>query len=258
VNAGSSEGFVGRLIQDGAHDGTFNMAADLYLTDWARRTGQLALRLYSWERPTLSLGYHQRISDELLEQCRHSAIPVVRRPTGGRAVLHDRELTYALALPTAHALLKDGRENLLRLIGEVFVAAAAKLELKAELVRSASQRPGDIQPLRRGSPLCFDSAARWEVRLQGCKWIGSAQRLLPGAFLQHGSIRLTDREKNEEFQPGENSLRIDPARLRFALAQSFEYALHVAWQEKGWTEFEVNQINSQLNMPECDLPKMAS
>ncbi len=180
-----------RLIQDGAHDGAFNMAADLFMAEQTVRTGEPVLRLYGWEKPTLSLGFHQKADAEIFERCREWGVPIVRRPTGGRAVLHDRELTYCFVAPLTHPLMQEGRGALLKAIGSAFVNAAAQSGLEAELVRITAPESG----FRKNNPsgndfLCFSSVSRWEVRLNDSKWIGSAQRILKDAFLQHGSIVL--------------------------------------------------------------------
>jgi lipoate-protein ligase A len=182
---------VFRLIQDSIYDGAFNMAADLFLAEQTVRTGAPILRLYGWKRPTLSLGFHQKADAEIIRRCRGWGVPVVRRPTGGRAVLHDRELTYCFVAPLTHPLMQAGRSALLKAIGSAFVDAAARSGLKAELVRISGSEAGSETFFRsKNDFLCFSSVSRWEVRLNGCKWIGSAQRILKDAFLQHGSIVL--------------------------------------------------------------------
>jgi len=249
VNAGSSDRPAGRLIQDGAHSGRFNMAADLYLAAEAERTGSLHLRLYTWDQPTLSLGYHQRLSPERLEACRRQGVPAVRRPTGGRAVLHDNELTYALALPMDHPLLAQGRDALLRKIGAVFVAAAQSLDLPAEMVRAGSREEDSAKPLIKGSPLCFDSLSRWEVRLDGRKWIGSAQRVLTRSFLQHGSILLGPGRLSLAALlslPGEDPatvpFNLDASALRRHLPEACRLHLACKWHEAAFTHQELEQI----------------
>jgi len=166
------------------------MAADHYLSEESRTKGIPALRLYTWEVPTLSLGFHQRFSDDVALRCEDQSVPIVRRPTGGRAVLHDRELTYCLTIPNDHQIFKGDRSEMLKSIGAVFVTAAREAGLNAQLVRAGGHGDSNSDVLRKGSPLCFDALSRWEVQLDGRKWIGSAQRFLPGVLLQHGSIIL--------------------------------------------------------------------
>jgi lipoyl(octanoyl) transferase len=252
----SSKEFSGRLIQDGPHRGAFNMAADVFLANQSRTTNQIILRLYSWEVPTLSLGYHQRISPEQINRCRTQGVPVVRRPTGGRAVLHDRELTYAVVIPIQHPLLQKGRESVLRSIGEAFAAAGVSIGLQAELVR-AGERSSRSEGIHCGNPLCFDSISRWEVRLNGQKWIGSAQRLMPEAFLQHGSI-LTGMSRVNLAElmgvPGratgfEEGI-IDEIALRQVIPATLSKFWSVSWQENGFNPVEIDQINRLIEEPD--------
>lgn len=196
VSEESSKNYSGRLIQDGTHSGAFNMAADLYFSQESERTSEPYLRLYAWDKPTLSLGFHQKISETIRKRCQEIGIPIVRRPTGGRAVLHHRELTYCLCLPLKHPLFQSARGELLRQIGTIFVSAANEIGIGAELVRVGSRDAGNKGVLRKASPLCFDSASRWEVQISGRKWIGSAQRFFPDVLLQHGSILLADSDVN--------------------------------------------------------------
>ncbi|MFH1733730.1 MAG: hypothetical protein ABIE92_03390 [bacterium] len=223
---------AGILIQDQARSGLFNMAADSYAASWAKRVDAPVLRLYTWNCATLSLGFHQKISDTIRDKCTAAKVPIVRRPTGGRAVLHDNELTYCLCLPTDHELFKAARDDLLRQIGEIFVLAASKCGLDADQVRVSGREMPVGEPLKKGSPLCFDSVSRWEVRLNGRKWIGSAQRFLPGVLLQHGSIIL-----------GRNS--IDLATL-FGLKRSAE-------ETTDWTDDQID-----IDLLRVEIPKSFS
>jgi lipoyl(octanoyl) transferase len=252
----SSKDYSGRLIQDEPHGGAFNMAADIFLANQARITNEIILRLYSWEVPTLSLGYHQRLSEEQINRCQAQGVPVVRRPTGGRAVLHDREVTYAVVIPLQHRLMQKGRESVLRSIGEAFVASGVSVGLKAELVR-AGEHPRNSEGIHCGNPLCFDSVSRWEVRLNGQKWIGSAQRLLPEAFLQHGSILTgTSRVDLADLMgvPGratgfEEGI-IDEIALRQAIPSTLSEFWKVSWQEEGFSGVEFEQISRLIDTGE--------
>ncbi len=247
----SSEAQFGGLIQDGSHGGTFNMAADVYLTELAQATGQVILRLYSWEQPTLSLGFHQLLSEQQMESCRRLGLPIVRRPTGGRAVLHDRELTYALAIPNNHDLLRFGRNRLLKAIGSIFVSAAAKIGQHADLLRVGNHSAPTTAFSPTVSPLCFESTSRWEVHLSGRKWIGSAQRFLPAAFLQHGSILLGSSSVDlcAIFGPAGaaqnlRELEVMDIDLRAAIAGAFSQHWQITWQEYCFSSEEHEKIKS--------------
>ena len=142
------------------------------------------LRLYGWRQATLSLGYAQSLSastDPCF--CADHGIAVVRRVTGGRAVLHRSEHTYALALPYAALAGAVGLRDCYRFVGTSLCAALGACGIPAE--RRAQAPPRGVD-----RAVCFASAQRDEIELAGRKLVGSAQRRGPRGFLQHGSILL--------------------------------------------------------------------
>jgi lipoate-protein ligase A len=204
-----------RLLPYAAADGPTNMATDEALLRAAADRGA-TLRFYGWSAPTLSLGYFQnesvRHGDPLL-----TALPFVRRPTGGETLVHDHELTYALIVPAA---AKPACEAWPRLMHEVIAAALATLTIEARLLESASQN------LYEG-PLCFHHASPGDVLIGAAKIVGSAQRRIRGALLQHGSILLA-RSRHAPTLPGILELtgkRLTPEDFRIAVIQSFEKTL---------------------------------
>jgi lipoate-protein ligase A len=144
------------------------------------------LRLYRWDRPTISLGRHQDPGTDRidLDRCRRLGVSVVRRPTGGRAVYHGPGLTYAVIAP----IPRDART-----VAETYrwVAAALLDGLRALglPVSELGRRKRAAGPLQAA---CYAAPSMGEVALAGGKWIGSAQRRLHRAFLQHGAIPLCD------------------------------------------------------------------
>lgn len=172
-----------RLILDPPHDGPTNMAIDEVLAlACARGWSPPSLRLYRWAVPTVSLGYNQFIQNEVdLTTCGQRGIPLVRRPTGGWALLHDQELTYSLALPTSagsRSVLQD-----YRWIGNCLLLALRKLGVVATMSRGARTRS-------QGGGVCFISPSRHELAVDGRKLVGSAQRRFNYAFLQQGSLLM--------------------------------------------------------------------
>jgi len=181
-----------RLILDGPRDGAANMAIDRALLDVME--GRLLegdaphpiLRLYAWDLPTVSTGRHQPLDEACdLEACREEGIPVVQRPTGGRAVLHEDEVTYAVVAPA------EGR------FGGAGVTAASAVLAEA-LARGLGLLGADVASVR-GTPVasaraareaCFLSASRSEIVVSGRKLCGSAQFRGRGAFLQHGALPI--------------------------------------------------------------------
>jgi lipoyl(octanoyl) transferase len=170
------------VLVDEAASGPWNMALDAALLKAAEREGLNALRLYAWNPPTLSFGRNEpalRRYDR--EAIAARGLAVVRRPTGGRAVWHHREVTYAIAAPaSAFGSLRDTYREIHTMLADALAALGAAVVLAAD-------RPADGV----GFGACFASAAGGEVMaLAGGKVVGSAQVRGDGAFLQHGSILL--------------------------------------------------------------------
>lgn len=184
-----------RLLVDKPAGGTWNMAVDELLFEQAAAAGRWTLRLYQWDRPTLSLGYFQ--SHQLrASHPASAACPLVRRVSGGGAILHDRELTYCLAVPEEHPLATDAA-RLYRAVHGSLVEALARLGIQSEMNEAAAPAPIKPRPLVAGvaAPadepfLCFQRRSVGDVLVQDFKVIGSAQRRRRGAILQHGSILL--------------------------------------------------------------------
>jgi len=145
---------------------------------------EAALRLYTWARPTVSFGRNEPAGGP--EAWAGRADAFVRRPTGGRAVLHAAELTYAAVVP-ARAL--GGVRAAYRAVNEAIVVGLRALGVDARLVGGADGR-GPVAPLDAGP--CFGSPAPGEIVVGGRKLVGSAQARIGGALLQHGSILLED------------------------------------------------------------------
>ncbi len=168
-----------------AHRGAFNMAVDDFL---ARQIGnQLdrpVLRFFIWNPFCISLGYHQKIDDIDLSKCEQAGIEVVRRPTGGRAILHAEELTYSVVYPFRE--LDVG--GFYRLIHLPFVQALRELGVPAEFQKAQADFRQFYKTEKRA--VCFATSAQYEVEAEGRKLIGSAQRVYEGAILQHGSLLL--------------------------------------------------------------------
>jgi lipoate-protein ligase A len=177
-----------RFIRDGKLPGARNMARDVAMLEAvAHSDAPPTLRLYAWDPPCLSLGRHQGPEAADLGFCRAHGIDVVRRPTGGRALLHHLELTYAVVAPLGEGPIPRALQDAYRRICEPLVAACRSLGIAAELT------PGEVN-LQLPSPAstipCFEAPAGGEVVVGGRKLIGSAMRAHGGAALQHGAILL--------------------------------------------------------------------
>ena len=173
-----------RLMLALPRSGAENMARDTGLMDRARDTGESVFSVYAWERPTLSLGRNQAAKGKYdLNLIQSRGMDVVRRPTGGRALLHHREVTYSVTAPIGKAgSLTDSyaRINAIILDGLLSLGVNA---MEAERP-GRSRAPGDVP--------CFAEPAKGELTTDGRKLVGSAQVRENGALLQHGSILIED------------------------------------------------------------------
>jgi lipoate-protein ligase A len=177
------------LILDGAADGAENMAKDAALLERVEQTAEprTIVRFYQWSRPTISLGKNQKV-DAAVDSgyCRLNGIDVVFRPTGGRAVLHDDEITYAVVSNDTSRFGDTIYGNYKR-VSEALCKGYRALGVPATLASDTakySAEPGVDAP-------CFVSPCRYELMAGGRKIVGSAQRRIRRSFLQHGSMPIT-------------------------------------------------------------------
>ena len=171
------------FFQTAPGTGTYNMALDESLMRLSRRTGNAYFRLYGWSAPVLSLGRNQRARGHYdLDAARSLGVSFVRRPTGGRALLHHREITYAVAMPSKTASAAAAAYSF---INEVLLGALAALGVGATRASGTSHTPPGLRP-------CFDTPSAHEIVVEDRKLIGSAQWRRDETLLQHGSILVHD------------------------------------------------------------------
>lgn len=178
---------IWRLLDTGALDAATNMAVDEAIL-WEHRAGRVppTLRFYAWDPPALSLGYAQSLEKEVdLAILKAKGFGLVRRLTGGRAVLHDKEITYSIVVREDHPLMAGG---VLPSYLRVARALAKGLELLGVRVEIASGRQKVLS--QHTSAACFDAPSWYEITVGGRKLIGSAQTRKGGVVLQHGSLVL--------------------------------------------------------------------
>ena len=181
-----------RLLVDAPAGGAWNMAVDEVLLDGvAAGASAPTLRFYQWSPACLSLGYFQPFDVVKVDGCRALGVEIVRRPTGGRAILHDRELTYSVALP-ASVLGHDGG-----VLPSYYRLSLALQEGLRRLGVPATLAPESAaNGLPEHGPVCFDRPSAHEILLEGRKLVGSAQMRRGGGILQHGSILIEPRIGN--------------------------------------------------------------
>jgi lipoate-protein ligase A len=217
-----------RLLLDEAGSGPWNMGCDEALLASAATGGSPTLRLYAWRGSWLSIGYAQPLERAYLERCARAGVGVVRRATGGRAVLHGADLTYAVAAPEAQ--LPAGLRATYELLAGALLAALGRLGVEAE--RSTGSASGAFD--------CFAGPAADELCVGARKLVGSAQRRGGGGVLQHGSLRLAPdppeaRRATGLHGDGATSLRelgcrVDARRLRQSLVLAFADALDARFE----------------------------
>lgn len=174
-----------RLLQTPPARGAWNMALDeALLMSCLRGDSPPVLRLYAWNPPCLSLGYAQPFQDVDLARLNERGWDLVRRPTGGRAILHADELTYAVIGPARHPLLAGSVLESYRRLARALLAALRALGLPAEMNEES------LAADRSANPVCFESPSAYEITVQGKKLIGSAQARRKDGVLQHGALPL--------------------------------------------------------------------
>ena len=267
---------VWRCLDTGALRGAYNMAIDEALVEGVEAGGPPVVRFYGWDPPAISFGYAQQPQREVdVEACRSEGIDLVRRPTGGRAVLHWQELTYSVVVGIDDERAGGRIDHTYRRIGECLVAGlrhfGADVQLERAQLRPPRQRSGAALP-------CFSSIARSEIKWQGRKLIGSAQRRFKRVVLQHGSLiignahaRLVDLlllGESERLQ-WQRSLRADctclqecigktvsRAQLVEAMVAGFAEVLEVDLQRDAVTDGEWDRARQRANFWSVAAPRV--
>ena len=212
------------IVDPESHRGSLNMAVDEYLFTKLSGEPGTYLRFYSWKHPTASVGYSQRVNRVVdIEFCRKNGLDVVRRLTGGKLVLHHREITYSLSSSDTDTFSTTVGESY-RLISLGLIRGLERMGLSPVL---ADAPPAEYS---RGILPCFAHPARNEVEVAGKKIIGSAQKRVGDRFLQHGSIPIQNDEtllqSVSALPPSENVLRIISLSEALGRMVSFDWAVN--------------------------------
>ncbi len=174
-----------RLLNSGENDGATNMAIDeAILRGLAKGSSPPTLRFFAWRPACLSLGQAQPFGDVDVEACHARGVEIVRRPTGGRAILHVDELTYSVAAPESEPRVRGGIVESYRRLSEGLLAGLLRMGLPVRQI----ERPDEHD--RDQGPVCFEAPSNYEIVFDGHKLVGSAQVRRNGAMLQHGTLPL--------------------------------------------------------------------
>ena len=195
---------IWNYIDSGPNLGVYNMALDEELLARAQAgEDRPVLRLYAWQPPAVSLGRFQKSETAVnAEACKRLGIDVVRRITGGRAVLHEKELTYSIIARTDDPLFPRTVLGTYKVIAAGLLAGLRNLGIPAEIVSRGSRHAERVDKNAKAAA-CFSSPSWYEILVDGRKIVGSAQRRVTGAFLQHGSLLIDyDPEREAEVIPG--------------------------------------------------------
>ncbi len=183
-----------RLLYTPAARGAWNMAVDESILEHiGRRAAQPTLRLYAWDPPCLSLGHAQPFADVDLARLKRHRWDVVRRATGGRAILHTDELTYSVAGGAQEPMLAGGVLESYNRLAQALLFAIREMGLPVEMKEHVRDpAPFTLRVLRgqNMNPVCFEVPSPYEITVQGKKLIGSAQARKKEGVLQHGSLPL--------------------------------------------------------------------
>lgn len=202
-----------RFIDSDINNGYYNMALDEVLSYKISKGESLPiLRFYRWNPACLSLGYFQDALKEInFEGLKKHCIDLVRRLTGGRAVLHDIEITYSIIIPLNFDWIPNSINESYKIISFALLEGLKKLGIKASLSKKISGK------IPHTSSACFDAPSSYELIANGKKIIGSAQKRFNGILLQHGSIPITlDVDKLFDL------LKIEPENRKESLKQLFK------------------------------------
>lgn len=208
---------------DGLADGKTHMAHDRELLQtYVPGTSQPILRFYQWAKPTLSVGRLQHLDQGLQERCHQHQVPIVKRPTGGQAILHDGDFTFSVIASTADGFAAGVLETY-RQIATALIAGFQGLGIHAQI--------GSLQRPNRDEPHCFQQVTGADIQFNGQKLIGSAQYRRRQTFLQQSVIYLNRSSLEALLFPGTTPAicylndvlpEISTEQLRDGLSSGFE------------------------------------
>lgn len=208
---------IWNFINTGSKNPYYNMAMDEALLNFVSR-GEIdpVIRFYTWNPATLSIGYFQRLQKEIdIDKVKEKGYGLVRRQTGGRGVLHDKELTYSVIVPESHPNMPSTVTEAYKIISQGLLEGFKNLgfETYFAIPRSKEERDKLKQPR---SSVCFDAPSWYELVVEGRKIAGSAQTRQKNVILQHGSI-LQDIDIDDLF----DMFKFKNERLKAKMKENF-------------------------------------
>jgi lipoyl(octanoyl) transferase len=246
-----------RIIDTGSCSAAYNMALDESIAIAVRQDiSPPTLRIYGWDQPSVSIGCFQRSGNLDLGYCRENDILIVRRLTGGRAVLHNDEITYSFSVKTQTGLFSKGLLDSYKKISTALALALSKVGLSPQSKIHKTNPKSKIQNSNLHNPLCFQSISYGEVSVNNIKVIGSAQKRWADGLLQQGSIPFTVNEDEllKLFQPNSVQTRKEPLIGLKQIAPGLSHdeiknAIRISFEET----FQVALIHSSPSQEESSL-----
>jgi len=249
-----------RLILSHPAPGAWNMAVDeAILESTGSSKVKPTLRLYAWEPPCLSLGYAQPIEDVDRPYLDLNRWQLVRRPTGGRAILHTDELTYSVMGPASEPRLAGSVLESYERLSKALLAALQLLDITAQAVAKDNSTITN----NNSNPVCFEAPSQYEITFHGKKLIGSAQARRKEGILQHGSLPLhgdLTRITQTLHYPDQDARKIAAGRL-FDRAITVEGALNhkISWEiaAQAFVDAFQSTLNLKLTLQELSRAEQA-
>jgi len=257
-----------RFIVDQPQSAAFNMAADQYLLGHCENSDTIFVRFYQWQHPSITLGYMQKASETLLiDKIHNDKAEWIRRPTGGRAVLHKGDLTYSCIFPKTVAFMGSSVKESYAVITQCLRKGLEK----THILSSTHDSYDDLLAVKREVKLpCFLAPNRDEIMVNGRKLVGSAQKRTTSGILQHGSIPITpefadlpeyllispeEQKKqkhlllskcmwSQEIQPD-----LKPESLVHSLIDGFIETFKIPGETRPWNETEILSIQALASSP---------
>jgi len=258
---------IWRLLITAPARGAWNMAVDESILEHAQAGSSdsyATLRLYAWDPACLSLGHAQPFSDVDVNRLKERGWEVVRRATGGRAILHTDELTYSVIAPHDEPRVEGGVLESYNRLARALLLAVKNLNLTVEMKEVAQDAAlsSSKDSILRNNPICFEVPSTYEITVDGKKLIGSAQARKKEGVLQHGSLPLTgDLARICQALVFENeSAREDASKRLLTRAATVESALGcaVSWETAAQTFVYAFETQLGLNLQRGDLSETES